>query len=182
MQFHTVSTDQSASRTRNTYFIIENKGLSCTQTPAHVWEWQMGVAEVRIKYWGEWGARGHTEMTSWDGGHVQAVRWWMLNNGTHRGIQECFCAPGRSRLAIWIGAVWRLWEKQREFLHRGLERPPLQSALCATFPNISTDRKRERECFLKQNTVENLPIFGWFRIFIILTSLKSWKRRQKKIN
>ncbi len=145
MQFHTVSTDQSASRTRNTYFIIENKGLSCTQTPAHVWEWQMGVAEVRIKYWGEWGARGHTEMTSWDGGHVQAVRWWMLNNGTHRGIQECFCAPGRSRLAIWIGAVWRLWEKQREFLHRGLERPPLQSALCATFPNISTDRKRERE-------------------------------------
>ncbi len=59
---------QSASRTRTTYFIIENKGLSWTQTPAHVWEWQMGVAEGRLRYWGEWGARGHTEMTSWDGG------------------------------------------------------------------------------------------------------------------
>lgn len=115
--------------------------------------------------------------------HVQAVRWWMLNNGTQRGIQDCFCAAGRSRSAVWIGAVWRLWEKQREFLHRGLERPPLQSALCATFPNISTERNRERESASKNRILlDNLPIFGWFRIFIILTSLKSWKRRQKKLN
>lgn len=98
--------------------------------------------------------------------HAQAVRWWMLNNGTHRGIQECFCTAGRSRSAIWIGAVWRLWEKQREFLHRGLERPPLQSALCATFPNISTNRKREREIAL-------LKTDYWWTTYQYLDDLES---------